>query len=126
MIAITGYQAEGTPGRALEDLGKRKNSEDRVWFLDNERFEVKCQVKRYSLSAHADSKELLALVQKVQPRKLFSYMVMQKRAGKLFTSVREAFPSIDVQLPQNGKVYSIEKRIGIARGRRHTMEESPL
>ena len=124
LIAITGYQAEGTPGRALEDLRKRKNSEDRVWFLDDERFDVKCKVERYSLSAHADSKELLALVQKEEPRKLFLVHGDADARGELFKSARKAFPNIDVKLPENenGKVYPIEKRTGIARGRRHTME----
>ena len=71
LIAITGYQAEGTAGRALDDLRKQEDSENRVWFLDNERFDVKCEVERYSLSAHADSTELIELVRKVQPRKQF-------------------------------------------------------
>ena len=118
LIAITGYQAEGTPGQALEDLRKRKNSEDRVWFLDDERFDVKCEVERYSLSAHADSEELLALVEKVQPRKLFLVHGDAEARGELFKSVRKAFPSIDVKLPENGQKYSIEKWDGIGRGRR--------
>ena len=35
LIAITGYQAEGTPGRALEDLAKVEVSAERVWTLNN-------------------------------------------------------------------------------------------
>ena len=57
---------------ALEDLGKQKDSENRVWFLDDKCFDVKCPVERYSLSAHADKNELIDLVRKVKPRqKLF-------------------------------------------------------
>ena len=67
LIAITGYQAEGTPGRALEDLSKQEDPENRVWFLDDERFDVECQVVRYRLSAHADSKELRVGLILVQP-----------------------------------------------------------
>ncbi|MDE0010831.1 MAG: MBL fold metallo-hydrolase [Candidatus Poribacteria bacterium] len=115
LIAITGYQAEGTPGRALEDI---KGSENRVWFLDDERFDVKCRVERYSLSAHADSKELLELVKKVQPRKLFLVHGDAEARGELFKSVCKACPAVDVKLPENGEVHRMEKRKGIAGGRK--------
>lgn len=117
LIAITGYQAEGTPGRALEDLGNRKNPEDRVWFLGDERFEVKCQVERYSLSAHADSQELLALVQKVQPRKLLLVHGDEGARKRLKKSIQEELLDVNVILPENGEVHPIEKRVGIAGGR---------
>ena len=117
LIAITGYQAEGSPGRALEDLSKQEDSENRVWFLDDERFDVECQVVRYRLSAHADSKELLDLVEKAQPRKLFLVHGDAEARGELFRSVRKAYPAVDVKLPENGGVYPIKKRVGISRGR---------
>ena len=118
LIAITGYQAEGTPGRTLLDLLEAGESTDPVWKLkDDESVLVKCQVERYSLSAHADSKELLALVEKVQPRKLFLVHGDAVARGELFKSVRKACPAVDVKLPKNGQAYTIEKRIGISRGR---------
>ena len=118
LIAITGYQAEGTPGRAIEDLSKQEILENRVWFLDDERFDVKCQVARYRLSAHADSGELLELVERVQPCKLFLVHGDSEARGALFKSACEKFPHIDVKLPENGKSYSIVKREGIFNGRR--------
>lgn len=117
LIAITGYQAEGTPGRELEDLREQKDRENRVWGLDNERFDVKCKVKRYRLSAHADSKELLALVEKVQPRQLFLVHGDAEARGELFKSVHKACSAVYVKLPKNGGVYPIKKRVGISRGR---------
>ncbi|MDE0014572.1 MAG: MBL fold metallo-hydrolase [Candidatus Poribacteria bacterium] len=123
LIAITGYQAEGNPGRALWDWVEAGRQPDRIWHLkDQVTVRVECQVKKYSLSAHADSEELLTLVGKMQPRKLFLVHGDADARGELFKSVHKAFLSIDVQLPQNGEVYSIEKRIGIACGSRHTME----
>lgn len=117
LIAITGYQAKRTPGYALEALRKRKKSENRVWSLDDEHFDVKCQVERYQLSAHADSKELLALVQKVQPCKLFPVHGNAEKRKELSKSVRKKFPAIDVELPKNGKSYTVRKYEGIAKGR---------
>ncbi len=123
LIAITGYQAEGTSGRALEDFRKQKDSENRVWFLDNEPFDVKSRVERYSLSAHADSKELLELVKKVKPREKLLLVHGKTKARKtLSESIHKMCSSIDVELPENGEAYLIEKPIGIARGRRHTLE----
>ena len=118
LIAITGYQAEGTPGRAIEDLRKQKAPENQLWFLDNERFDVRCRLERYVLSGHADSKELLALVEEVQPRKLFLVHGDAEARGELFKSARKACSTVDVKLPENGQTYLVKKRIGISRGRR--------
>ena len=126
LIAITGYQAEGNPGRALLDLAnlaKAGESADKLWKLnDGKSVTVKCQVERYVLSAHADSKELLELVKKVKPRKLFLVHGDAEARGELFKSVRKTSPAIDVKLPENGRMYPIKKRIGIAGGRRSTID----
>ena len=123
LIAITGYQAEGNPGRDLWDWVEAGRPPDWIWSLkDQVTVRVECKVKKYSLSAHADSPELLALVETVQPRKLFLVHGDSEARGELFKSVRKACLAVDVKLPENGKTYSIEKRTGIARGRRHTMQ----
>ena len=120
MIAVTGYQAEGTPGRALEDLAKVEESTERVWTLDNETSVlVKCQVpKRYSLSAHADGEQLTSLVKKVKQRKLFLVHGDDAAAReKLAKSIRENCPNVAVKLPENGCRYTVKKWSGIAEGR---------
>lgn len=119
LIAITGYQAKGTPGRALQDLVENEEATDRVWKLnDGVSVPVKCQVERYSLSAHADSEELLKLVTKVQPRKLFLVHGDADARGELFKSIRKRHPAIDVSLPQNGCLYTVKNQPGIADRRR--------
>ena len=79
--------------------------------------DVKCQVEKYSLSAHADSEQLLALIEKVQPRKLFLVHGDAEACRELFKSVRKRFPAIDVRRPENGYTYTVKKQIGIANGR---------
>lgn len=120
LIAITGYQAEGTPGRALWDWMEAGRPTDQMWQLkDQEPVLLKCQVEKYSLSAHADSEELLELVEKVQPRKLFLVHGDAEARRKLSKSVRRACPAVDVKLPKNGRAYTVgRKRIGIAEGRK--------
>ena len=118
LIAITGYQAEGTPGRALLNLAEAEEPEEREWKLSSgECVSVKCKVERYSLSAHADRDELIGLVETVQPHKLFLVHGDKDARQKLSRSVQERSPYVNVQLPQNGCKYTYTKRVGIARGR---------
>ena len=109
LIAITGYQAEGTPGRKL--------LEENVLNLDEQEVSVKCKVKQYSLSAHADQSGLTHLVEKVQPRKLFLVHGDAKAREGLKQSIQKMSPAVHVGLPQNGDPYDETKRWGIAGGR---------
>ena len=109
LIAITGYQAKGTTGRKLQ--------EEHVLNLDGQEVSVKCKVKRYSLSAHADQKELTELVEKLSPNTCFLVHGDDNARKKLAESVRERSPAVDVQLPKNGGEYTHTKRVGIADGR---------
>ena len=119
LIAITGYQAEGTPGRALEELPKVDGHTMGEWKLDAKTsVTVNCQVEKYSLSAHSDSDQLLELVEEVQPRTLFLVHGDDKARKELRKSVRKKFPTIDVELPKNGRTYTVRKYEGIAKGRK--------
>ena len=109
LIAIAGYQAEGTPGRKLQD--------ERILKLDDLELSVKCEVEKYSLSGHADQIELAKLVKKLSPQKCF--LVHGDRSARvgLAESVRKSSPAVDVQLPKNGRAYNYTKRVGIANGK---------
>ena len=109
LIAITGYQAEGTPGRKLQ--------EERVLKLDEQEVPVECDVKQYSLSAHADQKELTELVEKLSPHTCFLVHGDGCARKELAESVRETSPAVDVRLPENGREYTYTKRVGIANGK---------
>lgn len=120
LIAISGYQAEGTPGRALEDLKTAEGFAEGVWKLDDGTSVLaKCRVERYSLSAHADRGQLTELVEKVQPRKLFLVHGDCDARKRFATSVRRQVPEVEVKLPKNGGTYTVEKHPGIAEGRSH-------
>lgn len=110
LIAITGYQAEGTPGRAL--------ARERVWTLDDgTSVNVACKVTSYSLSAHADNQELTRLVQQVQPGKLFLVHGDDAAREALAASVRSAVPNVGVTRPENGPANPDRNHPGISRGR---------
>ena len=114
LIAITGYQAEGTPGRALEDEKDFEKREKRSLALENKPpVPVLCDVKRYYLSAHADKHQLTELVKKVRPRKVFLVHGEQDARESLARSIQEACPCVEVTLPRNGKTYAVRHYTGI-------------
>ncbi|MDE2722445.1 MAG: MBL fold metallo-hydrolase [Gemmatimonadota bacterium] len=107
LIAITGYQDEESPGRALLNLMQAKDPEERALMLNGQRISVACQVEPYSLSAHADGGELTGLVQRLKPRTCFLVHGDSEARGALSSMVDVYLPE-GVQLPENGGAYSVE------------------
>ncbi|MFH0971107.1 MAG: MBL fold metallo-hydrolase RNA specificity domain-containing protein [Candidatus Micrarchaeota archaeon] len=58
-LVFTGYQAEGTPGRALLDGS-------RTLVVENKRIELDLQIEQAKLSGHSDHRELLQIVRAVK------------------------------------------------------------
>ena len=108
LVAISGYQAQGTPGRDLLELSGAGEAEERTWKLSGgQSVPVTCRVKRYSLSAHADKDELTGLVRKLQPGRLLLVHGDREARRQLKRAVRETSRSVDVELPQNGDSRSL-------------------
>lgn len=107
LIAITGYQDEESPGRALLDLMAAKEPEDRTLMLNGARVSVACRVEPYSLSAHADSGELTGLVQRLKPRTCFLVHGDEEARKALAVGLDAHLPE-GVQLPENGGSYTVE------------------
>lgn len=61
-IILTGYQAEESPGRKLEETGFIE--------IDGERLKVEMRLEHYDFSAHAGHKGLLDSVKKLNPEKV--------------------------------------------------------
>lgn len=72
LIAITGYQAKGTPGRKLQDLPKKGKYTVGEWNPEPETtVSVECRIETFSLSAHADRDQLVKLVKRVSSPTVF-------------------------------------------------------
>lgn len=115
LIAITGYQDEESPGRALLDLMQAKEGQERMLMLNGERVSVACRVEPYSLSAHADSGELTGLVQRLKPRTCF-LVHGDDDARKALAVGLDAYLPDGVQLPENGGSYTVT--VDASRGRK--------
>ncbi|MBT5830651.1 MAG: MBL fold metallo-hydrolase [Candidatus Latescibacteria bacterium] len=114
LIAITGYQDEESPGRALLDLMQNKDGQERALMLNGERVSVACRVEPYSLSAHADSGELTGLVQRLKPRTCFLVHGDDDARKALAVGLDTYLPE-GVQLPENGGSYTVEADSAYAR-----------
>jgi uncharacterized protein len=66
-IAITGYQDEESPGRALLNLADGASNELNI---GGRIIEVKSSVAKYGLSAHADANEIAGLIEQINPRQI--------------------------------------------------------
>lgn len=123
LIAITGYQDEESPGRALLNLAQRpaenpagpvSESEARVLVLNGRRVAIGCRVETYSLSAHADGGELASLVRRLAPQSVYLVHGDADARRALASDVDVALPD-GAHLPDNGGVYTAQ---GAGRRRR--------
>jgi len=71
-LLLCGYQDEEAPGRRLERLASGRPGQRRLTLPDFELgtvdVDVRADVRKYSLSAHADQPALLDIIERVQPR----------------------------------------------------------
>ena len=107
LIAITGYQDEESPGRALLDLTRKTAQEDRVLTLNGEAKAVSCAVESYSLSAHADGGELTSLIRRLSPRTVCLVHGDPEARGALAEALDRILPD-GVQTPDNGSVFAFD------------------
>lgn len=67
-ILLTGYQDEEAPGRRLQEMAARGRGTLR---LGRDRIDVQCRLATYSLSAHADTGQLVSFVETLDPAQIF-------------------------------------------------------
>ena len=64
-IHLSGYQAEATPGRMLQEEGKLP------YGIEEAIVKVNCQYEKYDLSAHPGQSEMIRALKKWSPKKIF-------------------------------------------------------
>ncbi len=93
-LVLVGYQADGTPGKALVDGA-------RVVRLENATVEVRMTVNNYHLSAHADRPHLEALIKSVKSLKTVFLIHGEKgKIEELGANIRNKFRVIAPSLGQ--------------------------
>jgi hypothetical protein len=66
-IVITGYQDEESPGRALLNL-LDSDKKEKIIKINGNDTSIACQIKSYSLSAHADRLQIVSLIDRLRPK----------------------------------------------------------
>ena len=118
LIAITGYQDEESPGRALMNLTQAADPAERVLMLNGQQVTVASQVETYSLSAHADSGELASLARRIAPRSV-CLVHGDHEARAALASVLDLHIPEGVHLPENGGFYRTDPEMSPGRRRRY-------
>ncbi len=110
-ILITGYQDEESPGKRLLDLAEKKEN---TLMLGGTPVEVRCQVAKYSLSAHADGAELAAYAAALKPDRV----ALVHGDPEARAALKGLLTNTDVVLPIEGMI--VEKQEKHARRSRST------
>ncbi len=104
-IAITGYQDEEAPGREILELIDSED-EDRKININGKSIPLKCKVGKFGLSAHGDKGELLGIIHKISPRKIFlvhgDKEIIQSLSKEMNREVRAR-----IYVPANGEEYQV-------------------
>src|SRR6266704_2760584 len=100
-ILITGYQDEESPGKRLLDLAEKKEN---MRVLRDTKVEVRCQVAKYSLSAHADGAELAAYAAALKPDRV----ALVHGDPEARAALKGLLTNTDVVLPVEGMI--VEKQ----------------
>ncbi len=96
-ILITGYQDEESPGKRLLDLAEKKEN---TLILGGTPVEVRCQVAKYSLSAHADGAELAAYAAALKPDRV----ALVHGDPEARAALKGLLTNTDVVLPMEGMI----------------------
>jgi metallo-beta-lactamase family protein len=99
LVLFVGYQAEGTLGRRLRDGAQRVN-------IFAEPYERKCEVCSLdSFSAHADQRELLEWVGRLDPAPRVIHLVHgEPGAAETLAELLRARTTARVTVPERGEV----------------------
>jgi len=104
MISFTGYQDEESPGRNLLRVADGHEPTIR---LDGDELPVRCRVTKYSLSAHADSGQLVALINRLNPQEVLLVHGDAEARQALSRTLRRSFEG-EIHLPSNGDVFTFD------------------
>ncbi|MFQ3672608.1 MAG: MBL fold metallo-hydrolase [Aggregatilineales bacterium] len=102
-IFLTGYQDEEAPGKLLQKMMKERERGEGSIRLGKQTVSVRAEVGTYSLSAHADESELIAITRALKPEEVLLVHGDSAARESLANSLRQR--QIAVALPRIGSVH---------------------
>jgi len=102
-ILLTGYQDEESPGRRLQEMAQRGHGTLR---LGKEKIDVQARLATYSLSAHADTGQLVSFVDVLNPAQTFLVHGDQDARQNLADALKARGRA--VRLPRAGQSFAFD------------------
>jgi len=97
-VLFVGYQAAGTPGRAIQEYGPRGGYVD----LDGERYTIRARIHTIGgYSAHADQADLINFIKRMRgkPRRIVLVHGENRSKIRFAEILRQRFPGMEVVIP---------------------------
>ena len=97
-VLFAGYQAVGTPGRAIQQYGPRGGYVE----LDGERYPIRARIHTVGgYSAHADQADLIHFIQRMRgkPRQIILVHGEHRTKTRFAEVLRQQFAGIDIVIP---------------------------
>lgn len=97
-IFTVGYMEESTPGFKIANAQKG----DKIRLTEfSELLEVQCTIQKFRFSAHAKREDLLALVDRMQPSRIFLVHGQEESVNSLGAEILKKHPNCKVHKTQN-------------------------
>jgi len=106
-IAITGYQDEESPGRALLDLVDSEDKDDRFLKLGDTAIKVRCGFGKYGLSAHADKTEIFSAIHLMNAKNVFLVHGNKEVSQNLALELQKEYRTGFMNVPVNGETFDV-------------------
>lgn len=104
-IFFVGYSVEHSPGAKLLEAAERGEGAEVVLEPSNgaEAYPIRAEVRRFRFSGHAHRRDLIQLVEQMQPRKVVLVHGETDAKAWLREEILRFYPDIEVVLPEQGQ-----------------------
>ncbi len=96
-LVFVGYQAEGTPGRAILE-GKKQI------IINEKEIEIKMKIERIKISGHSDRNDLIRFINTIKPERIVLVHGEKNKQEELAAELEKKY---EVMIPENGEEIEI-------------------
>ncbi|PSQ61657.1 MAG: Ysh1p: subunit of polyadenylation factor I [Bacteroidetes bacterium QH_10_64_19] len=106
-ILLVGHPAEGTPARRLKDAAEEGTGAPVMLAEGHGPQPLYCTVERFRFSGHSDRRDLLSIVDRLDPNTVFLVHGDPDARGWMAEHIEQAHPDTDVRTPDWGRVIEV-------------------
>ncbi len=106
-VLLVGHPAEGTPARRLQDAAAKGNGAPVMLADGHGPQPVYCTVERFRFSGHSDRRELLSLVERMNPETVLLIHGDPEAKNWMAEHIKDDHPETEVHRPDWGSVLEV-------------------